>query len=572
MDTLVRRSFLAVFIVAIMTVCLHALEVDVDEIRAKKVKFINYQYSNKKPTPPQDIRAIGRGLADEAKKRPFNELVRFKMKYSIIRAISEKEPEKLAADIFVIEKTAQVGHIDAIRLIIETYLERMYAYPKKDAKTLALYASYYNAVHRGDMGYFSKKYKTSVTSNINKGNAGIALRWNQWPGTTRMLIPLTKDRKRDKIDLDTISDDDTTDVIRKDETNIDDRKKMNEMKEDKLKDDREKLDRDKKKLEDDKKKREDEKREDRKKKEELDRKKDEQKRRQNDLDRKKEETKKITDEDKRKKQEEENRKKQEEIDRDKKRLTDDEDKLKKKEKEDSEKDKDLRKKEDDLKKEEKKQDERKKKYSEERKEIRKDESKGGGKKETTPKKDDSIKRDEKKKDEKIDKTIAADKFFYLKINEYLQDGHYNNDLFLIDAANRKVLFKSPVQHITGHEYDMLGGDVVVITHQGDRTARHRLTLVDGNTLLAKVNGTDDVFWRSFVEVYEGSVYAVLKDNNAYYLGKFDAQMKLIAKSNVKVNEETFIRFYRDFIYINRSDKKIVVLKKNDLTFDGEVKP
>ena len=111
------------------------------------------------------------------------------------------------------------------------------------------------------------------------------------------------------------------------------------------------------------------------------------------------------------------------------------------------------------------------------------------------------KREDELRDKQIDKNIYANKLYYLKINEWVRDGHHKADMFMIDAVNNKILFKSPVQNIAGRRYDIFSGGVVVITRNSDSyTSNHNLTLLDRRTLTAKKTGTANVFWRSFIEI------------------------------------------------------------------------
>jgi hypothetical protein len=49
-------------------------------------------------------------------------------------------------------------------------------------------------------------------------------------------------------------------------------------------------------------------------------------------------------------------------------------------------------------------------------------------------------------------------------------------------------------------------------------------------------------------------------------------MKTVAVSADKVDPDSFISFFGDMIYINGEDKKILVLKKEDLSTAGVVEP
>ncbi|MFC1671244.1 P83/100 family protein [Spirochaetota bacterium] len=215
-----------VFFILLISGSIFALEVDVDEIKkAKKVKFVNYKGRYKTRTSVREIKAIGRILA--RKTRRANKRYRYRMKYSIIHAVSKKQPKKLSGDIFIIDRNAKVGHIKNVRRIISGYLESRYKYSTRHAKVLSFFITYYNAVYRGDLKYFSKLYKSVVMRNLNRKNAGISTKYYNWPGKTRIVIPLTKDFKRGKIDTidpDIISDKKVIKVIRKDERHIKKRK------------------------------------------------------------------------------------------------------------------------------------------------------------------------------------------------------------------------------------------------------------------------------------------------------------------------------------------------------------
>ena len=538
------------FLIAAQSAPLHALEVDVDEIRTRPVEFINYKGDDKKADTKSAIEVIGTQLA----RKGDNERIRFHMKYSIIRAVSKDEPDKFSADIFSIDKDAKVGHIDVVRRITTSYLMSRYGYSRNNARAISLFLSYYNAVHRGDLGYFGGKYKTVVMKHITGRNAGISTKYWEWPGATMMLIPLTEQAQKGKLEAiepDILSDKKTIDQIRRDRKNIPERKEMADLRE-------RKLEKDKKESKEEKKEQEQEKKVIEKKKEEI-------KKKEEDLKKEKEETKKIVEPEKR-------REKEKEIEQKEKKLEEEKKENRKKEEKSKEKDKAIQKEEEKIVK-------REESIKEEKKQIEKDELKRDiekepvkAKKKLEEKEKELDKREDKLREKELDKNIYAGKLYYLKIKEYLEGGHYNNDLYMINASTRKIMFKSPVENICGSRYDIYSGGIVVITHRGSHTAGHRLTLVDKDTLQAKIYGNDDVFWRSFIEIRDGYIYAITYDSGRHYLGRFDGSLKLVAKSKEELSENTFISFWDNYIYINRLDKKIIVLNKEDLSFIDEVKP
>jgi hypothetical protein len=549
----------------LLTAAGSSLEVDIDEIKTKPVKFINYEGKYERPDSIQDVERIGQKLARDSK---VNETVRFFMKYSVIHVVSKDEPDKFSADVFSIDKDAKVGHIDMVRRIIGSFLIKKYNYSKRDAEAISLFLTYYNAIYRGNINYYSSKYKSLVVRHINASNSGISTRYNEWPGATKMLFPLTDKAQKGKLDAiapDIISDEKTRKEVARDSKNIPVRKDMADIKERVLEKDKKALEEKKQELKKEEAKIEQEKKPLEKKKEEITK-------REEELKKEKEEIKKIAEPEKRKEKETEAGEKEKQL---------------AKEKEESgKKQEELAKKETEAQKEQKKISEQETKIAErgkdlekEKKDIERDEIKRDIAKEpdkAQAKLEEKAKELDKREDAlragELDKNIYANKLYYLKIKEYLEGGHYNNDMYMIDAATMKVMFKSPVEFICGSRYDVFSGGVVVITHRGSHTMGHRLSILDRNTLMATVNGEDNIFWRSFIEIRDNHIYVIVNDKGKYYLGRFDGNLKLVAKSNEAISEETFISFFEDKIYINRLDKTIIVLNKNDLSLMGEVKP
>ncbi|MBN2403682.1 MAG: hypothetical protein JXN64_14995 [Spirochaetes bacterium] len=564
-----KKINIIMIIISIMIMLLNtvgaSLEVDIDEIRTKPVKFINYEGKYDKPDSIRDIERIGQNLARGAKD---NERVRFHMKYSIIHAVSGDEPDKFSADIFSIDRDAKVGHITMVRKIISSFLMGRYSYSRRDAEAISLFLTYYNAVYRGNTKYYSSKYKTVVMKHVNANNIGISTKYNEWAGATKMLIPLTDEAQKGKLDAivpEIISDRKVRKEVGRDEKNIPARKDMADIKERVIEKDRKALEDKKKELGKEIKKIEEEKKPIEKRKEAISE-------REEDLRKEKEEIKKIAEPEKRKEKESELEKKEQQLAKEK-------EEAKKKEEELAKKEAGAQKEQKKISEQETKIAERGKDLEQEKKEIERDEIKRDIAKEpekAREKLEEKAKELDKREDAlragELDKNIYANKLYYLKIKEYLDGGHYNNEMYMIDASTMKVMFKSPVEFICGSRYDVFSGGVVVITHRGSHTMGHRLTILDRDTLKATANGEDNIFWRSFIEIRDGFIYVIVNDKGKFYLGRFDSNLKLVAKSNEQISEDTFISFFEDKIYINRLDKAIIALKKDDLSLIGEIKP
>jgi len=149
-------------------------------------------YSNEGPQARietrEQIRQIGAGLGQLISARQARAGVN--NRYFVIHSVTTADGDKLDADIFGLGSGAAVDHIRNLRTIIQGYLQEAYAYTARDAALIAEYITIYNAVYRGNWNYFSGRFKKPVVDNLNRDSAGLAVRYQEWPGKTLMLVPL----------------------------------------------------------------------------------------------------------------------------------------------------------------------------------------------------------------------------------------------------------------------------------------------------------------------------------------------------------------------------------------------
>ncbi|MDR2193779.1 MAG: hypothetical protein LBP19_04840 [Treponema sp.] len=111
-------------------------------------------------------------------------------RYFVIHCISPEQTGKFDADIFGLGPNVGVDHIRNLRLIIQGYLETAYLYSPEDAALLARYITIYNAVFHKNLQYFVDHYSGLVTSHLTGETAGLSVRFDEWAGQTRIVIPL----------------------------------------------------------------------------------------------------------------------------------------------------------------------------------------------------------------------------------------------------------------------------------------------------------------------------------------------------------------------------------------------
>jgi len=193
------------------------------------VTFINYAGPHARIETREQIRQIGVEVgravkAGTARAGATN-------RYFVIHSVSDPEGDKLDADIFGLGANAGVDHVRNLRFIIQGYLQEAYDYSERDAALLAEYITIYNAVYRGNWDYFTERYKTPVIRNLNRQNAGLAVRYTEWPGRTLMVIPLGIGGLS-SIDTTAITDSRVVEEMRKeDDKGVEQRRDMVDLKE-----------------------------------------------------------------------------------------------------------------------------------------------------------------------------------------------------------------------------------------------------------------------------------------------------------------------------------------------------
>jgi len=203
------RILFTILILAGITAVSYA-QVDQNELRdLPPVAFINYEGPHAIINTREEIRQIGvgvgqvisnseRGLAptlaamsvEERRAYTYRFNAGASNRYFVIHSVSGPEGAKIDADIFGLGVDAGVDHVRNLRTIIQGYLQTAYNYNAADAALLAEYITIYNAVYRGNWDYFLNRYKTPVMSNLTRDRAGLSIRYDEWPGRTLILIPL----------------------------------------------------------------------------------------------------------------------------------------------------------------------------------------------------------------------------------------------------------------------------------------------------------------------------------------------------------------------------------------------
>ena len=223
------------FAAILLSISTFALEVDEPELRGtstEQIEFINYTGPHKVIDSIAAIKSIGSTMGDTiVPGQPST--VGNRQKYFVVHAIDPSETSKLDADILYIGENATVDHITNLRRIISAYLSAAYNYSEKDADTLAVFITVYNAVYRGKYDVYSSKYKNVVMKNLSQKNCGLSVTYKEWPGRSEIVIPLFDvNGGLSTVDTSVISDTTVIESMKEDDDkNVESRKEMVDLKE-----------------------------------------------------------------------------------------------------------------------------------------------------------------------------------------------------------------------------------------------------------------------------------------------------------------------------------------------------
>ncbi|XTB06083.1 hypothetical protein KP614_02065 [Treponema denticola] len=544
-----RRLLVFSFFLIMVVFSGFAIEVDkpeIDSVKNKTIEFINYTGPHDAVDSADTIRGIGSNLAGAVKAGRAGDMNR----YSVIHCVDPAVKEGLDADIFIIGKNAGVDHINNVRLIIAGYLKAAYGYSDKDAATLAHFVTIYNAVYRKNMDFFNQKYKQVVTKNLTKEKAGLALRYDEWPGQTQIVIPLT-----DQKYAGTISSVDTT--------SISDKKVVEKMREDKGKDlekRKEMVDLKERESEEAAKRAEVAKKEANVKQKEADKQKKEADTKQKAAEKQKKETEQKQKEAKKAEEKAATTGKPED-----KKVAEE----KKKEAEKSQKE--TEKKTEEAKKAKDAADEKQKKADEAKKEVKEEEKMAEKKTEEaqTDRKDiasDTQKIIEEKKAEKKaegDAAIASSIPGYgLKV---VDDSKMLSELVLLDLKTEEELRTSGINTIRGRNLHIVGKNLMAIAGTKSGNAVIALVLIDAKSLEIVKQSQENIAGESVLIKNGNDYYAVIDNNGKYFIGRYNDKLELQAKSAVEVLPYTPITIGDKGLLVQDSKNNIRLLKLTDLT-------
>ena len=532
---------------------------DWDEIRSAPVGFQNYSAK----AAPDVMRVLdkqwGENLAREVfKSRQSN------IKGLQIRRIFDPAKPGLGADIISISKKSNFGHINRLQRLIEAYLENSFNFSERDARTASRFILYYNARNRAKAEKIKKRYSQKVVASLDPQKIGIHRSYRNWAGKTELLLPLRKN------------------IVNPQETDLN----LREI---------------------------------RKgsgaapKKEQGELRKTEQRRNQQELKKLDRKAKELQEEQSKNKkrnsglgQEKKGLEQQSKtLDSRLKRLQKDPEKNAQAIKEAEAKQRELRRKQRIAAKKskaiEQKQKENTKRQAEvsrqkkqaqsNARELASSSSSRSSASQAEPAQNKSAPNNKEKELAKLkaenerlkaekEKNLVQDKLLFMRVVRYTRKGHYQNELWYLDANRDDTLFRSPFTKICSRNFTIIPKKGVVVTgYKGsvDTKTDHRLVLLD----LKKLTKIDEskilVHWRTPLLLRNNKLYVFTQKKEKYHLARLDTNMNREAESKDPINPYSEITFYKNKIFLTGQSKAgskttIHVFKLQDLSTIKIIRP
>ena len=134
--------------------------------------------------------------------------------------------------------------------MISGYLEKAYGYSESDASVLSEFVTYYNAVFRNDFEYIRGRYAEAVLKHLSPEKTGLSTRYQDWPGKSQILIPITEEAtgkaSLSSLDSGELTHEKVIEDLKKEVTKgIEPRKEITELKEKALEEEQKKIEKEK---------------------------------------------------------------------------------------------------------------------------------------------------------------------------------------------------------------------------------------------------------------------------------------------------------------------------------------
>ncbi len=190
-----------------------------------------------------------------------------------------------------------------------------------------------------------------------------------------------------------------------------------------------------------------------------------------------------------------------------------------------------------------------------------------------------LKKSVEDKQQKSDNLIG-EKVLFLQVVKYENDGHYTNDLWVLDPDEEEGLYKSPFENICGRDFKVLETGVLVVGFEGQESDNtfHHLVLLNKEDLTVKKISKENIYWRTQLFLMDKKIYGFeVAEDKKIYLSRFSEDLVFEARSSEPMNINSDITFNKSKIFVTSklqgsTSTAIMILNKEDLKVLKSFKP
>ena len=232
------------------------------------------------------------------------------------------------------------------------------------------------------------------------------------------------------------------------------------------------------------------------------------------------------------------------LEKDKDKLTDSE--IRGREEDLTEKESDLKEKQGEIKEREEEQQKRQEAVLKEREQIAEDEKK----------------LIDEKKESSADTTTGSKTILFLIIDG--NDSDLMGRLALINILTGEIDKRSSINTVRGRRYYLSGKNILIVSGIDREPQAVRLMFLDPGTLEVKMQGDTDVFSGTDILLTGNSIFAVVRENGKWYVGKFNKNLELQVRSEHEVLAYTPLQLNDGILYVQLDNGRVVALNSDTL--------
>ncbi|MDA3939380.1 MAG: P83/100 family protein, partial [Spirochaetia bacterium] len=137
-------------------------------------------------------------------------------------------------------------------------------------------------------------------------------------------------------------------------------------------------------------------------------------------------------------------------------------------------------------------------------------------------------------------------------------------LALINTVTGEIDKRSSINTVRGRRYYLSGKKMLIVSGIDKAPQAIRLMYLDSETLEVITPGNYDVFSDTDLLINGNSIYAIVRENSKWYVGRFNDKLVLQSRSEQEVMPYTPLQLNKGILYVQLKDGKIAPLNPDTL--------